>query len=61
MSGLTEAELRAPNTAAYYGIILAAAHRPQEAAQYLQMAEQARLLPEEEELVAGAKNEIAAH
>lgn len=61
MSGLTPDELRAPNTAAYYGIILAAARRPQEAVEYLKLAEHAQLLPEEEELVTRAKNEIAAH
>jgi Flp pilus assembly protein TadD len=59
MSGLTPEQLHVPNTAAYYGIILAAANKPQEAAEYLQLAERARLLPEEEALVARAKKAIA--
>ena len=61
MSGLTPEQLRVPNMAAYYGIILAAANKPQEAAEYLQLAEQARLLPEEEALVNRSRTAIAPH
>jgi predicted Zn-dependent protease len=61
MSELTPEQLRVPNMAAYYGIILAAANKPQEAAEYLQLAEQARLLPEEEALVNRSRTAIAPH
>lgn len=58
MSQLTPAELQDPSVAAYYGVILAAAGRKAEAAHFLEAGKKAALLPEEEKLVAQARNII---
>lgn len=59
MSKLTPEQLHDPSVAAYYGILLAAAGQNDAAAEYFGLAEQAKLLPEEEELVAKAKASLA--
>ncbi|HEY5036739.1 MAG TPA: hypothetical protein VII74_06370, partial [Chthoniobacterales bacterium] len=51
-------ELLDPSVAAYYGVILAAAGRKAEAAHFLEQGKNAALLPEEEKLVAQARNII---
>jgi tetratricopeptide (TPR) repeat protein len=58
MSQLTPTELQDPSVAAYYGVILAAAGRKAEAAHFLEQGKNAALLPEEEKLVAQARNII---
>ncbi|HEY5036506.1 MAG TPA: hypothetical protein VII74_05185 [Chthoniobacterales bacterium] len=58
MGQLTPAELQDPSVAAYYGVILAAAGRKAEAARFLEQGKNAALLPEEEKLVAQARNII---
>ncbi len=55
MSALTPEQLRDPSVAAYYGVVLAGAGRKPEAAHYLDEAGKAKLLPEEERLVAQAR------
>ncbi|MGI8891789.1 MAG: hypothetical protein ACR2G0_13540 [Chthoniobacterales bacterium] len=59
MSQLTPAQLHDPSVAAYYGILLAAAGQLEAAAEYFTLAAKARLLPEEETLVAQAKATLA--
>jgi len=52
---LTPAQLQEPTVAAYYGIILCEAGKRSEAQRYLDLAERAKLLPEEKELLKKAK------
>jgi cellulose synthase operon protein C len=59
MSQLTPEQLHDPSIAAYYGILLAAAGQNDAATEYFAVAEKAKLLPEEEELVARAKASLA--
>jgi cellulose synthase operon protein C len=59
MSQLTREQLKDPSVAAYYGIVLSGEGRADEAACYLAAGEKAKLLPEEEELVAKAKAALA--
>jgi Flp pilus assembly protein TadD len=59
MSQLTPEQLHDPSVAAYYGILLAAAGQNDAATEYFGRAEKAKLLPEEEELVAQAKASLA--
>jgi len=59
MSQLTPEQLHDPSIAAYYGILLAAAGQNDAATEYFGRAEKAKLLPEEEELVAQAKSSLA--
>ncbi len=59
MSKLTPEQLRDPAVAAYYAILLAAAGQNDAATEYFALAEKAKLLPEEEELVAKAKASLA--
>jgi Tfp pilus assembly protein PilF len=58
LRGLPEDLGRRPNTAAYYGILLAAADRPSEARIYLDLAERGVLLPEECDLVQAARERL---
>jgi Flp pilus assembly protein TadD len=55
MRQLTPEQLHDPSIAAYFGILLAAAGQNDNATEYFALAEKAKLLPEEEELVAQAK------
>jgi hypothetical protein len=55
MRQLTPEQLHDPSVAAYFGILLAAAGQNDNATEYFALAEKAKLLPEEEELVAQAK------
>ncbi len=55
MSSLTPDQLKDPSVAAYYGVVLAGAGRKPEAARYLDEAGKAKLLPEEERLIAAAR------
>ena len=59
MSQLTPDQLHDPSVGTYYGIVLAAAGQNDAALEYLDLAEKAQLLPEEEELVARAKASLA--
>lgn len=59
MNQLTPEQLHDPSVAAYFGILLAAAGQNDTAAEYFALAEKAKLLPEEEELVAQAKASLA--
>ena len=56
---LTKEQLNDPSISAYYGVILAAAGQRPEATHYLDASGKAKLLPEEEQLVAEAKASIA--
>jgi len=59
MQQLTPAQLNDPPIAAYYGVILAASKQKHEAQKYLDLGAKAVLLPEEEALVARARDELA--
>lgn len=59
MSQLTPEQLHEPSVAAYYAILLAAAGQSDAATEYFGLAEKAKLLPEEDELVAKAKASLA--
>ena len=59
MNGLTPAQLQDPSVATYYGIILAAAGEKPQAVRFLDAAGRAKLLPEEEALVAQARRTLA--
>lgn len=54
MRKLTPEQLAAPSIAAYYGLLLAALRDP-EAPKYLDLARNAKLLPEEEQLITKAR------
>jgi cytochrome c-type biogenesis protein CcmH/NrfG len=60
MSKLKPEELNRPEIAAYYAIFLAAAGDKQKAAEYLNHANGASLLPEEKALLQGARDKISA-
>ena len=55
MEALKPEELEKPSTAAYYGIMLAAAGETEKAQRYLALAEKATLLPEEKALIEKAR------
>jgi Flp pilus assembly protein TadD len=55
---LTPQQLEDPSIAAYYGLILKAAGDTAKASKYLELASKARLLPEEQKLVAQARGGI---
>ena len=57
MEKLPAERLEAPAIAAWYGYLLAEAGQRQRAQKYLQLAEKARLLPEEKRLLAKARGE----
>jgi Flp pilus assembly protein TadD len=59
MSQLTPQQLHDPSVAAYFGILLAAAGQHDAAAEYFGVAAKAKLLPEEEEMVAKVKASLA--
>ena len=59
MNALAPEQLREPEIAAYYGIILAAAGEHAKAAEYLDVGEKAGLLPEEKALVDKARRMLA--
>lgn len=59
MSSLTPAQLQDPSVAAYYGVVLAAVGRNPEAVKFLDAAAGAQLLPEEEKLIAEARQTMA--
>jgi len=56
---LSPEQLRQPEIAAYYGIILAAAGDQTRAAEFLDIGEKAKLLPPEKELVEKARRSLA--
>jgi hypothetical protein len=58
MSALPPEQLHDPSIGTYYGIFLASAGQEEKAGQFLQLAERARLLPEERQLVLKAKERI---
>jgi len=58
MNGLSESQLLEPSVAAYYGVVLAAAGDKTRAGEFLELAAQAKLLPEEKDLVAKAKKTL---
>ncbi len=58
LSALKESERRSPSVAAYYGILLAAQDMSDQARQYLDLADQATLLPEEKKLLAEARQKL---
>jgi hypothetical protein len=55
MNSLKREQLEEPSTAAYYGVVLAAAGAPDAAREFLDLAENAKLLPEEKDLVTLAR------
>ena len=59
MRQLTPEQVHDPSVAAYFGVLLAAAGQNDDATEYFALAEKAKLLPEEEELVAQAKASLA--
>lgn len=59
LEGLTAEQLRQPEIAAYYGIILAAAGDHARAAEFLDLGEKATLLPQEKALVEKARRSLA--
>lgn len=59
MGELTSEQLHDPPVAAYYGLLLAAAGQADRATEFLDLAGQAKLLPEEEELVRRARLSLA--
>ena len=59
LEGLTAEQLRQPEIAAYYGIILAAAGDHARAAEFLDLGEKAALLPQEKALVEKARRSLA--
>jgi len=56
---LTPEQLRQPNIAAYYGVILAAVGDQTRAGEYLDLGEKANLLPQEKALVEKARRSLA--
>jgi hypothetical protein len=56
MSALPPEQLRDPSIGTYYGIFLASAGQEEKAREFLQLADRARLLPEEKQLVLKAKD-----
>ncbi len=60
MKTLTPEQLEQPSIAASYGMILSATEEKAEARKFLELAKDAKLLPEEKELIAQAWKRIAA-
>ncbi len=58
LNALPRADLEKPEIAAYYGILLAATGTPEKARKYLDLGNQASLLPEEVALMATAAKEV---
>ncbi|MBA3726897.1 MAG: hypothetical protein H0W86_10685 [Armatimonadetes bacterium] len=58
MKGLSSEQLRDPAVAAYYVIILARINNSHDARRYLELGREARLLPEEENLLHRAQKEL---
>jgi len=56
---LTPEQLRQPNIAAYYGVILSAVGDQTRAGKYLDLGEKANLLPQEKALVEKARRSLA--
>jgi thioredoxin-like negative regulator of GroEL len=59
LAGLTPEQLRQPEIAAYYGVILAGTGDHARAAEFLDLSEKAGLLPEERALVEKARRMVA--
>ena len=59
LEALPAEHLTDPSISAYYGILLAATNLPEKAEHFLEISREATLLPEEDELVAKAKQSIA--
>ena len=59
MNALAPEQLRQPEIATYYGILLAAAGEHAKATEYLDASEKAGLLPEEKALVDKARRMLA--
>jgi len=57
MQALPEAELRRPEIATYYAVLLSAAGEREKAGKYLTVAEKGQLLPEEHRLLAQARGQ----
>jgi len=60
-AGFSEAELKRPQIAAYYGVMLASSDDFSRAAKFLDLGEKANLLPEEKKLVEKAQLTVAQH
>ena len=58
-SGLSDAQLRAPSIALYYGIVLAGVGDSDRAAEFLDLGQKASLLPEEKALLEKARRSLA--
>ena len=58
MRTLDEAQLNDPSTAAYMAAMLVESEKPEEAAKYIELAQSAKLLPEEMALVKGAREAL---
>ena len=58
-SSLKPEQLRQPEVASYYGVVLAAAGDQQQAEEFLALSESARLLPEERALIDKARRTLA--
>jgi Flp pilus assembly protein TadD len=58
MNGLNENQLHEPSLAAYYGVFLAAAGDTARAQEYLRLGTSAKLLPEENALIAKAQSSL---
>ena len=58
MNGLNENQLHEPSLAAYYGVFLAAAGDTARAQEYLKLGTSAKLLPEENALIAKAQSSL---
>ena len=56
---LTQEQLHKPEIAAYYGVILAAAGDQSRAAEFLDIGEKAKLLPQEKALIEKARRSLA--
>jgi predicted Zn-dependent protease len=58
MNGIRESQWREPSLAAYYGIVLAAAHENEKARKYLDLAASGKFLPEEHALITKAEKSL---
>ncbi len=58
-TSLKPEQLRQPEVASYYGVVLAAAGDQQQAEEFLALSESARLLPEERALIDKARRTLA--
>ena len=61
MRTLDEAQLNEPSTAAYMAAMLVESEKPEEASKYIELAQTAKLLPEEAALVKGARDALMRH